>query len=49
MKLEPAPTASASGDLDTLLNDLDTLTRERNLLAAEVASLKASGGRTDSV
>lgn len=49
MKLEPPATASASGDLDTLLNDLDTLTRERNLLAAEVASLKASGGRTDSV
>lgn len=49
MKLEPPATASASGDLDTLLNDLDTLTRERNLLAAEVASLKASGARTDSV
>ena len=44
MKLEPAPsTPSASSDLDTLLQDLDALTRERNLLAAEVASLKASG------
>jgi hypothetical protein len=47
LKLEPAP--SPSGDLETLLQDLDTLTRERNQLAAEVASLKATGTRPDSV
>jgi hypothetical protein len=32
-----------------LLQDLDTLTRERNRLAAEVAALKATGTRPDSV
>ncbi|MEY4324432.1 MAG: hypothetical protein RIS24_603 [Verrucomicrobiota bacterium] len=47
LKLEPAP--SPSGDLETLLQDLDTLTRERNRLAAEVAALKATGTRPDSV
>ena len=47
LKLEPPP--SPSGDLETLLQDLDTLTRERNQLAAEVASLKATGTRPDSV
>ena len=48
LKLEPAPSApSASSDLDTLLQDLDALTRERNRLAAEVASLKASAQRPD--
>jgi len=47
LKLEPAP--SPSGDLETLFQDLDTLTHERNRLAAEVASLKASGTRPDSV
>lgn len=48
LKLEPAPSApSASSDLDTLLQDLDALTRERNRLAAEVALLKASGARPD--
>lgn len=47
LKLEPAP--SSSGDLETLLQDLDTLTRERNRLAAEVAALKATGTRPDSV
>ena len=47
LKLEPAP--SPSGDLETLFQDLDTLTDERNRLAAEVASLKASGTRPDSV
>ena len=31
------------GDLETLLQDLDALTGERNRLAAEVAALKASG------
>ena len=51
LKLESAPVApgqSASGDLDSLLQDLDNLTRERNRLAAEVASLKASGAGPDS-
>ena len=47
LKLEPTP--SPSGDLETLFQDLDTLTHERNRLAAEVASLKASGTRPDSV
>jgi DNA repair exonuclease SbcCD ATPase subunit len=47
LKLEPAP--SPSGDLETLLQDLDTLTRERNRLAAEVAALKSTGTRPDSV
>ncbi len=47
LKLEPTP--SPSGDLETLLQDLDTLTRERNRLAAEVAALKATGTRPDSV
>lgn len=47
LKLEPAP--SPSGDLETLFQDLDTMTDERNRLAAEVASLKASGTRPDSV
>ena len=47
LKLEPAP--SPSGDLESLFQDLDTLTAERNRLAAEVASLKASGTRPDSV
>ena len=47
LKLEPPP--SPSGDLETLLQDLDTLTRERNRLAAEVAALKSTGTRPDSV
>jgi hypothetical protein len=47
LQLEPPP--SPSGDLETLLQDLDTLTRERNRLAAEVAALKATGTRPDSV
>ena len=51
LKLESSPAASGQsspGDLDTLLQDLDNLTRERNRLAAEVASLKASGAKPDS-
>ena len=48
LKLEPSPSGSPpSGDLDTLLQDLDALTRERNLLAAEVAALKSAGHRVD--
>jgi len=48
LKLEPSPSGSqSSGDLDTLLQDLDALTRERNLLAAEVAALKSAGHRVD--
>lgn len=46
LKLDAGPSAhAAGGDLDTLLQDLDSLTRERNRLAAEVAAFKASGGR----
>lgn len=37
----------AKGDLDSLLNDLDQVTRERNELAAELALLR-SQGRTES-
>ena len=51
LKLESSPSASgpsSAGDLESLLQDLDSLTRERNRLAAEVASLKASGARPDS-
>lgn len=51
LKLESSPSASgpsSQGDLDSLLQDLDNLTRERNRLAAEVASLKASGAGPDS-
>jgi chromosome segregation ATPase len=47
LKLEPPP--SPSGDLETLFQDLDILTRERNRLAAEVAALKATSTRPDSV
>jgi chromosome segregation ATPase len=48
LKLEPSPSGSqSSGDLDALLQDLDALTRERNLLAAEVAALKSAGHRVD--
>ena len=48
LKLERSDAStSPPGDLETLLQDLDALTRERNRLAAEVAALKASGKGLD--
>jgi chromosome segregation ATPase len=41
--LRGTPTGSGRSDIDTLLNDLDQVTRERNELAAELALHRKSG------
>ncbi len=50
LRRQPAPTPPATGPggaLDALLSDLDAVTRERNELAAELASIRAgeTGGK----